>query len=63
VVGKLTDAEIAVTKVQNISYSLIMGIPPGISEILLPQDNLNVVDLIDFAIPLGKHKGVQDPGK
>jgi len=32
-----------------------MGIPPGISEILLPQDNLNVVDLIDFAIPLGKH--------
>ena len=32
-----------------------MGIPPGISEILLPQDDLNVVDLVDFAIPIGKH--------
>ena len=32
-----------------------MGIPSGISEVLLPQDDLNVVDLIDFAIPQGKH--------
>jgi hypothetical protein len=32
-----------------------MGIPLGISEILLPRDDLNVVDLLDFAIPIGKH--------
>ena len=32
-----------------------MGIPQGISEVLLPQDDLNVVDLIDFAIPVGKN--------
>ena len=32
-----------------------MDIPPGISEVLLPQDNLNVVDFIDFMIPLGEH--------
>jgi len=38
-----------------INHSLIMGITSGISEVLLPQDDLNVVDLIDFAIPQGKH--------
>ena len=32
-----------------------MSIPPAISEALLPQDNLNVVDFIDFVIPLGEH--------
>jgi len=32
-----------------------MGIPPGISEVLLPQDDLNVLDFIDFVIPLGEH--------
>ena len=32
-----------------------MGIPHGISEILLPRNDLNVVDLVNFAIPLGKH--------
>ena len=32
-----------------------MGILPGISEVLLPQDDLNVLDFIDFVIPLGKH--------
>lgn len=32
-----------------------MGIPLGISEVLLPQDDLNVVDFIDFVIPLGEH--------
>jgi len=40
-------------KTQN--YNLIMAIPQGISEVLLPQDNLNVVDLMDFAIPLGEN--------
>jgi hypothetical protein len=41
---------------QNL-YIIIMSIPLGISEILLPQDDLNVVDLVDFLIPtmLGKH--------
>ena len=32
-----------------------MGIPPGISEVLLPRDDLNVLDFIDFVIPLGEH--------
>lgn len=32
-----------------------MSIPPAISEALLPQDDLNVVDFIDFVIPLGEH--------
>jgi hypothetical protein len=27
-----------------------MGIPPGISEVLLPQDDLNVVELVNFSI-------------
>ena len=32
-----------------------MGIPPGISEVLLPRDDLNVLEFIDFVIPLGEH--------
>jgi hypothetical protein len=27
-----------------------MGIPPGISEVLLPQDDLNVVELVNFSL-------------
>lgn len=32
---------------------LIMSIPLGISKILLPQDDLNVIDLVNFAISTG----------
>ena len=32
-----------------------MGILPGISNVLLPRDDLNVLDFIDFVISLGKH--------
>ena len=32
-----------------------MSISPAISEALLPQDDLNVVDFIDFVIPLDEH--------
>jgi hypothetical protein len=31
-----------------------MGIPPGISQVLLPQDDLNVVELLKFSITVGK---------
>ena len=31
-----------------------MGIPPGISEVLLPRDDLNVVELINFAVSIPK---------
>ena len=31
-----------------------MGIPPGISEVLLPQDDLNVVELINFSVSIPK---------
>ena len=27
-----------------------MSIPPDVSKVLLPQDDLNVVDLVDFTI-------------
>ena len=30
-----------------------MGIPTGISEVLLPQDNLNVVELLNFSVSIG----------
>ena len=31
-----------------------MGIPPGIAQVLLPQDDLNVVELANFSITIGK---------
>jgi hypothetical protein len=31
-----------------------MGIPPEISEVLLPQDDLNVVELLNFSVTVGK---------
>lgn len=38
-----------------------MNIPAGIYEVLLPQDDLNVVDLIDFTISLGKNSAPNGP--
>jgi hypothetical protein len=31
-----------------------MGIPPGISQTLLPQDDLNVVELVNFSVSVRK---------
>ena len=47
--------EIKILSISATTKTPVMGIPTGILEVLLPQDDLIVVELLNFSVSIGKY--------